>query len=227
MGKYPDPKAHQNRWLREAHELGIPVIYFLGISHRRYLALFPAFITSWNANSGKVHVAFGSSDRDAFSGVRQHAFGAPESEAYDLPGTGERRLAFRSVQGRLHRAKFHEKVIEAYGGKCALSGLSVWRLLDAARIFSERGEKLGFPDVQNGLALTKLHRAALGANLFGIDPDYGLHVSPKIIEERNGPMLEALKHLDGGTLRLPTRVEHRPNRDMLAMRFEQFKAAAA
>ncbi len=36
----------------------------------------------------------------------------------------------------------------------------------------------------------------------------------------------ALKNLHGGKIRLPRRREDRPDRDRLAQRFEQFKAAA-
>lgn len=221
-----NPNAAQNRWLREAYEHGIPVIYFMGFSHRRYIALFPAFIVGWNANSLKAHVAFGSADRDAYGGLGRYTFGAAGSDAYDLPDSGERRNAFRSVRRRLHKAIFQETVISAYGGRCALSGLSDPRLLDAARIVAELSERPGELDVPNGLSLSKIHRAALGANLIGIDADYRLHVADKLHDQVDGPALEALKHLHGGALLLPKQAEDRPDRDRLAMRFEQFKAAA-
>ena len=37
-------------------------------------------------------------------------------------------------------------------------------------------------------------------------------------------MPEALKQLNGEALHLPNRVKYRPDRDRLAIRFEQFKA---
>jgi len=46
------------------------------------------------------------------------------------------------------------------------------------------------------------------------------------LEQNDGPMLEALKRLDGGTIHLPGRVRDRPDRDRLAQRFERFKEAA-
>jgi putative restriction endonuclease len=39
-------------------------------------------------------------------------------------------------------------------------------------------------------------------------------------------MLEALKRLNGGTIHLPGRMKHRPDRDRLAIRFERFKSVA-
>ncbi len=74
--------------------------------------------------------------------------------------------------------------------------------------------------------LSKIHHAAFDAHLIGIDPDYRLHVSERLLDQHDGPMLEALKRLNGGTLQLPVRPKDHPDRDRLAMRFERFKAAA-
>ena len=45
-----DPDAADNRWLREAFENQIPIIYFLGIAPGRYQAMLPAFISGWDAS---------------------------------------------------------------------------------------------------------------------------------------------------------------------------------
>jgi len=47
-----------------------------------------------------------------------------------------------------------------------------------------------------------------------------------LLTQKDGPMLEALKRLNGGTIFLPNRDSDRPDRDRLAQRFERFKAAA-
>jgi hypothetical protein len=41
-----------------------------------------------------------------------------------------------------------------------------------------------------------------------------------------GPVLGALKLLNGEMIHLPTRAKDRPDRDRLALRFERFKPAA-
>jgi len=107
-----------------------------------------------------------------------------------------------------------------------LSGLPEPLLLDAAHIVSDKDEKLGQPVVPNGIPLSKIHHAAFDAHLIGIDPDYKLHVSERLLIQRDGPMLEALKRLNGGTIHLPGRDKDRPDRDRLALRFERFKSAA-
>lgn len=155
------------------------------------------------------------------------AFGLPEQELAGVPETPiERRYALRAVKQRLHQASFREAVIMAYKGRCALSGLPEPMLLDAAHIIADRHEKLGQPVVPNGIPLSKIHHAAFDAHLIGIDPDYKLHVSERLLHQKDGPMLEALKGLHHQPIHLPTREKDWPDRDRLALRFERFRAAA-
>lgn len=209
MGKNPD--AADNRWLREAFENRVPVIYFLGVAPGLYQAIIPTYISGWDANTLKARIVFGLQD--------QADYVAPES-------VSERRYALQTVKQRLHQASFREAVISAYNGRCALSGLPEQRLLDAAHIISDKDERLGQPIVPNGLPLSKIHHAAFDAHLIGIDPDYRLHVSERLLDLHDGPMLEALKQLDGGVLHLPNREKDYPDRDRLSLRYEQFKVAA-
>ena len=151
----------------------------------------------------------------------------PEQDDLAAPQNAlERRYALRAVKQRLHQASFREAVITAYNGRCALSGLPEQRLLDAAHIISDKHELLGQPIVPNGLPLSKIHHAAFDAHLIGIDPDYRLHVSERLLSQNDGPMLEALKQLNGGVIHLPARAKDRPDRDRLALRFERYKAVA-
>jgi putative restriction endonuclease len=81
--------------------------------------------------------------------------------------------------------------------------------------------------IPNGLPLTKLHHAAFDAHLIGIDPDYRIHVSDRLLEIRDGPFLElGLKGIARQVIELPRRSEDRPDRDRLALRFEEFKKSA-
>ncbi|MCK6450224.1 MAG: HNH endonuclease [Alphaproteobacteria bacterium] len=208
MGR--DPGAADNVWLREAFEHQVPVIYFLGIAPGRYRAMLPVFIQGWDAQSLKARVAFAVPDEPVW---------APPSSA------PERRYALREVRQRLHQDSFREAVIDAYGGRCALTGLPEPVLLDAAHIVEDAHEAWGQPVVTNGIPLSKTHHAAFDAHLIGIDPDYGVHVSERLLDLDDGPMLEALKALDRGALHRPRRVQDWPDRDRLALRFERFKAA--
>jgi putative restriction endonuclease len=203
-----DPDAADNRWLREAFENQIPIIYFLGIAPGRYQAILPTFIAGWDSRMLKARLVFGVPDQGAL---------APPETAL------ERRYALRGVKQRLHQASFREAVIAAYNGRCAVSRLPEPLLLDAAHIVADKDEKFGHPVVRNGIPLSKIHHAAFDAHLIGIDPDYKLHVSARLLSQNDGQMLDALKRLAGETIHLPGRVRDYPDRDRLAMRFERFK----
>lgn len=205
-----DPDAADNRWMREAYESRIPIIYFLGISPGRYEALIPAFICGWDREALKAHVSF-NTVTDEYPVVTENA--------------AERRYALREVQQRLHQASFREAVITAYDGRCALSNLPEALLLDAAHIVSDKDERLGQPVVPNGIPLTKIHHAAFDSHLIGIDADFKIHVSERLLSQNDGPMLESLKQLKGRLLRLPKRVLDYPSKERLALRFEKFRAS--
>jgi len=209
MGDNPD--AADNRWLRDAMEHAVPIIYFLGVAPGIYQALIPTFVVGWDKNTLKAKIAFGLPGEAALA--------PPETAA-------ERRYTLAEVKHRVHQASFREAVITAYRGRCALSGLPEPLLLDAAHIVRDADERLGQPVVPNGLPLSKIHHAAFDAHLIGVDPDFRIHVSDRLMSRRDGPLLEALKRLDRERLHLPPREKDWPDRERLAVRYEQFKAAA-
>lgn len=114
-------------------------------------------------------------------------------------------------------------VLDAYGGRCSLSGLPVRTLLTAAHIYPDLHE-LGVAHVTNGIALSTLHHTAYDTKLIGITPDYRVEVSDRIFSETDGPLLDGLKALHKTKIRLPREVELRPNREALAFRFEEFQS---
>jgi putative restriction endonuclease len=215
MGK--DPDALDNRLLREAMENRVPMVYFLGIAPQKCQAMMPAFIVGFDPAALKARVAFSTDAPVARSEIDDDPaiFRVPDSPT-------ERRYALREVKQRLHQTSFREAVIDAYGGKCALTGLPEPRLLDAAHIVADGDEHFGQPIISNGLPLSKTHHAAFDAHLIGIDPDFTIHISRRLMDLRDGPTLEALQRLNGQKLLKPGRKENLPDRDRLAMRFETF-----
>lgn len=124
-----DPMAPDNRWLREAMEHQVPIIYFLGTSPGRYQSILPTFIVGWHPDRLRVQLAFGG------------IVGASADAA--SPAAPERRYALREVKARLHQASFRDAVLAAYDGRCAISKLPEPRLLDAAHIVIDAHEELG------------------------------------------------------------------------------------
>ena len=206
-----NPESADNRWLREAMENAIPIIYFLGVSPGRYQVFIPSFIVNWDAANLRAGIAFG---------MPGEASASPPQSAI------ERRYALRYVKHRLHQASFRDAVIAAYQGRCALSGLPEPILLDAAHIIPDANELYGQPVVPNGLPLSKIHHAAFDAHLIGIDPDYRVHVSDRLLSQNDGPLLESLKNLDRVKLHLPNRPQDHPDKNRLAIRYELFRAGS-
>jgi putative restriction endonuclease len=206
-----DPDGFDNRYLQQACDLQIPLIYFLGVRPAQYQVLIPVFVEGIDRRGLRARISFA----------------VPDQSSPEAPATpSERRYALRAVKHRLHQASFREAVITAYQGRCAMSGLPAPLLLDAAHIMADGHERLGQPVVQNGLPLSKTHHAAFDAHLIGVDPDYRIHVADRLMALNDGPSLEAMKRLNGALLRDPRREKDRADRDRLSERFGQFKAAA-
>lgn len=186
------------------------MIYFLGVSPGLYQAIVPTFISGWDESTLKSSLVIGN----------------PYQEGFEEPiNAKERRYALRLVKERLHQDTFRDAVLHAYRGRCAITGLPETQLLDAAHIIADGDVALGQPVVPNGLALSKIHHAAFDAHLIGIDPDYRLHVSDRLLDKEDGPMLQALKQLKGTPLHLPSRTIDHPDPERLELRFETFRKA--
>ena len=88
-------------------------------------------------------------------------------------------------------------------------------------------QKGGDPTVSNGLSLCAIHHRAFDQNLVGVSPDYVVHVSRRLLEDEDGPMLEVLKRSHQVPLALPSRAADRPDRERLDARFGRFLELAA
>jgi putative restriction endonuclease len=84
-----DPNSPDNRWLRDAMQQQIPVIYFLGTSPGRYQPIIPTFIVGWHPERLRVELAFG-----ALVGASAQA---------TLPASPEHRYALQEIKARLHQ----------------------------------------------------------------------------------------------------------------------------
>lgn len=207
-----DPTTRDNRALRESFEDGSPILYFFAIEPGIYQILFPCFITSWDELSLSCSIAVGGQEELSLSAPRRIA---------EAP---ERAYTTVLAKVRLHQAEFRHMVLSAYDRRCAVSGLPLANLLDAAHIIPDRDER-GKPEVSNGLCLSTLHHSAFDCNLLGIDPDGVVHLSPKVLDTTDGPTLEALKKSHGQRIRTTLHPEDQPNPDYLALRFEAFRKA--
>ncbi len=137
----------------------------------------------------------------------------------------ERRYAVRETRVRLHQARFRARVLPAYANQCTICRLKETRLLDAAHIVADTDDA-GEPTVTNGLSLCSIHHRAFDEDLVGVSPDYVVEVHPRLRDEEDGPMLALLQEAHQAGIVLPRSTRHRPDRELLAQRFELFRTAA-
>ena len=112
-------------------------------------------------------------------------------------------------------------MLPAYREQCAICRLKEVRLLDAAHIV-EDSDPAGSASIQNGLSLCTIHHRAFDQNLVGVDPRHTVHVSRRLREEEDGPMLDLLKGFHGERIVIPSSPSRRPDPDRLEHRFERF-----
>lgn len=211
-----DPMSQGNKYLWEALDDRSPFIYFYAVAPSVYKALWPCFITAIHPDQGYCEVVVGNAGATTPS---------PQVyESYQVPDPIERRYRVAESKQRIHQASFREQVLKAYDNKCAMTGLPVPTLLEAAHITPDRDPE-GEARVTNGIALSRIHHRAFDANLLGIDADYRIHVSEKILSMGDGPLLEqGIKPFHTKLITLPAHPKNRPDRDRLDARFAQYLA---
>ena len=112
--------------------------------------------------------------------------------------------------------------MKAYKEQCAFCHFKHINLLDAAHIVPD-SEDEGTIEVQNGMALCKIHHAAFDQNIIGVTPDYEIKVRQDVLEEIDGPMLKhGIQEMHNQDLILPASKMNHSNKDKLAWRYEIF-----
>ena len=204
-----------NRALRAAHTLSVPLVYFVATRSGWYKPLYPSYVVADDPVARNVLVAPG-----------RMVGPLDERDPVPLEDPLERQYGVREARVRLHQARFRGRVLVAYSSTCTICRLREGRLLDAAHIVGDLEQK-GEPLVSNGLSLCSIHHRAFDQDLVGIAPDYRVHVSRRLLEDDDGPMLDVLKTAHERTIELPSRRAWRPDPERLALRFARFSAASA
>lgn len=204
-----------NRALRAARLSRDPLVYFVATRPGWYRPIYPAYVLDDDPATRRVLVS---------PGRMVGALDEPEPALVEDPL--ERRYAVRETRVRLHQARFRGRVLVAYTSLCAICRLKESRLLDAAHIAGDL-ERQGEPIVPNGLSLCSIHHRAFDQDLVGVSPDYRVHVSSRLLNDEDGPMLELLKGFHAQPIVTPSRREWRPDRERLAERFARFITESA
>jgi len=203
-----DPFTGDNRKLRAALETGQPLILFRKEFANYYTPVMPAWVVGDVPAERTFLIGFDEAFR--FMG-----------DLHDLPEP-QRAYAQRLAKQRLHQPAFRTRVLLAYATRCTVCALHHGALLDAAHIVPDT-EAAGVPTTPNGLALCKIHHAAYDQNMLGVSPDYRVAINREVLAEVDGPMLKhGLQEMHGRTITLPARRTDRPDKDLLAWRWERF-----
>jgi putative restriction endonuclease len=209
-----DAEHSDNRSLRYAMHMELPLIWFLGLAPGIFEAHFPIWIAGEERDRQQFVLAL---DTDLLAGWRPELATAPYAPA--------RRYAEYMIHTRLHQPVFRSRVLLAYDRQCALCRLRHPELLEAAHI--RRDFQGGEPIVPNGISMCSIHHSAFDANILGVDPQYRIHIRGDILAEVDGPTLQhALQGLHGEGIRLPRRRADHPRKDLLEERFEEFRTAS-
>ncbi|MEQ6889006.1 HNH endonuclease [Halomonas sp. CS7] len=203
-----------NRQLMISYERKDPIIYLIGVAPGRYFPLWPCIIDSVDTQQEICHVSM-HDHTDVLRDV------AEPTAAYRVDGLEKRHL-IREVKTRVHQAEFRARVMQAYSSRCAMTGLPVPQLLEAAHIIPD-SHQASTAEVSNGVLLTGLHHRAYDAGLVGIDPNYRIHVDDALLATKDGPLLESVKQLHGQQISLPRNAKQRPDREALDLRYQKFR----
>ena len=211
-----DLRHPTNDSLRRAYERGAPLIYFRALEPARYEAIWPVWVEDFREDEGRVLLS--ARERESVD-----ASFVQEGQVLTGQNIRERSYSLRMTKQRNHQAWFSSQIRSLYGYRCAFSNLPLSRLLVGAHI---KPDKDGGPaSLKNGICMSTLHHAAFDAYLIGVDPDLRIHVSPRVIDVDDGPLLAGLQGLDGATLRAPQEPRPQPDPALLEWCFDRFKAA--
>jgi putative restriction endonuclease len=202
-----------NRALQAASDLQSPLIYFHGMAPGQYVVVAPVFIRENDPSERVVVLEVGVPVADTQPG-------GPVSPP------DARRYALREVRARMHQQRFRLDVLRAYRHRCAICSLREHQLVQAAHIVSDRSPE-GIAAVVNGLALCAIHHLAYDRNLLGIDPGGVVHITKRLRDETDGPMLtQGLQGFHGAAILKPSQPDEHPDPERLGIRFAQFQGAA-
>lgn len=135
---------------------------------------------------------------------------------FDITTEGEDQLSI--TKRRKGQDYFRRMILANYGGRCALTGISVPQLLLASHIipWADKSHKKDRLNPCNGICLSALYDKAFDKGLFTISPDdYTIQLSSALREYGTQEYFDKqFGSISGKQMAMP--IEYKPNRDFLA-----------
>jgi putative restriction endonuclease len=110
---------------------------------------------------------------------------------------------------RIGQAFFRQTLLNAYEGKCCITGLSEPRLLVASHIIPWRCDKKNRLNPKNGLLLSALHDKAFDLGIITITENMTVCVSEKISSD-DSYMKESILSYNGKAIAIPNKFHPDP-----------------
>lgn len=176
----------ENESLKRCADAELPLIYFLQVTRRpspEYVIFAPVYVVGWDEDARQFLVDLSEQQPSAIAARATRQLGLFRSSSREMSQS----YTASAVEQRLEAARFRNQVLQAYRDRCAVCGLHVRALLDAA---------------PGGIALCATHHRAFGAGILTIDDEGIIHIrlDRKSVGEGELAMLLAY---DGLPARMP------------------------
>ena len=179
----PVSREFENVGLKRCAEAELPLIYFLQVKRKpnpEYVIFAPVFVVGWDDAARRFLIDLSEqrpgdvpSPPPLTRQLTLPAIRTPQSpmEIREL----SKSYVITSVQRRLYHARFRNAVLKAYRERCAVCGLRLRPLLDAARVGEDRELQPVMP-VSEGIALCATHHRAFDAHILRFDENYAIRI---------------------------------------------------
>jgi len=206
----PATREFENVGLKRCADSEVPLIYFLQVKRRpspEYVIFAPVYVVGWHDVARRFLIDLSEqkpgevvSPPPLTRQLTLPAIRTPQSpmEIREL----SKSYVVTTVQRRLHHARFRNAVLKAYRERCAVCGLRLRQLLDAAFVAPDHDPQPVIA-VSEGIALCATHHRAFDARILRYDSDYTIHIElPDRFHAAQGER-DMLLAFDGKKLELP------------------------
>jgi hypothetical protein len=214
---YRDTEA-TNRGLMRCYEDGIPIGVLLQTKPKpgaTYRILGLALVADWQDGyfilegfgpNGRVGA---SEDNNAVVILQRYEQLASDDAEFNPDDRGdERERQVAQVVRRRGQGRFRRRLIDAYGGKCAVTGCDALDGLDAAHISPYRGERSN--SIRNGLLLRSDIHNLFDLGLIAVD----VQTMTLVLSDRLANT--SYRELSGSIIRMPLDKSRAPSAEALA-----------
>lgn len=211
-------KQDYNGWLLNCLRDGVPVGVMTKRKEGKYTVHGLAYVESYNpiSHSFLLHGPVNSTTEanGCFDFADRASFSKTEQETIDTGDQVEQQKLVLRVQ-RIRQDKFRKSLIDAYGGRCAITGTNVPEVLQAAHIEPYRGSRS--QKVENGILLRADIHLLYDSRLISITPcSHKVTLHPRL--KRSD-----YSHLSQKQIAVPADPRLKPNDLYLANQYKLFQ----